>query len=79
MHDGVDALFDKYLVEAMRLVEIADDEPLGRHRAAMAQRETIVHPHVVATIEEQADGVAADITGAADDNNSHRHQGSVGP
>ena len=59
--------FHDELIDAMDLVEIADDEPLGRHRGAMAEDEVVVDPDIVAAFQEQANGVAADVAGAAGD------------
>src|SRR5262245_2291954 len=36
VNDGVDAFFREHLIDAMRLVEIADDQPLRWHGLAMA-------------------------------------------
>ena len=51
------------LIERGGLGQVADDEPIGRHRRAMAEDEVVVDPDVVAARQEAADRVAADVAG----------------
>ena len=61
MDDGLDAVFHQDVVEPGQLAQVADDQPVGRHGLAMAQRQVVVDPDVVAAGQKQPDGVAADV------------------
>src|SRR4029079_13406518 len=79
MDDRVDALFQQQLIDAMRLIEIADHEPLGRNGLAMAVDEIIVDPEVVDPFEEQANRVRADVAGPAGNQDLHKQSSSSSP
>jgi len=65
MHDRVDAAFEQHLIDAMRLVQIAYDQPIGRNGPAMAEREIVVDPDIVPAFQEKLDGVGTDVARAA--------------
>ena len=73
MDDRLDAVLDQDVIEPLDLGQVADDEPLGRHRLAMPQRQVVVDPDVMAARQEQLDGMTADVAGAAGDENSHEY------
>src|SRR5205823_4795977 len=75
MDDGLDATGDEDMIDGGGVGQVGDDEPLGRHGGAVAGAEVIHDPDVVAVFEQQADGVTADVAGAAGDENTHS-QGS---
>ena len=50
--EGVDGFFHQQVVDAMCLIQIADDEPIGRHRSTMAVDEAVVDPDLVAAFQK---------------------------
>src|SRR5207237_4894442 len=69
--DCLDAMVQHGVVESMHLSEVGDEEPIARHRAAMAQRQVVVDPDVVAARQEETDGVTADVAGTAGDEDAN--------
>ncbi len=69
MHDRVDVEALEQRLQAGRIPGIPDDELAMQDRAAKARREVVEHDDVLAGLAELAHDVAADITGAAGDEN----------
>ena len=67
MDHGLDALLHQELIKAVRLIQIAHDQPLRRYRGAMAEAKVVVNPDLMAAVEEAFDGVGTNVTGAAGD------------
>ena len=65
MDDGLDAVQHQSVVEPLRLRQVRDDQPLGRHGGAVAHRQIVVDPNVVAARQEEFHGMAADVARAA--------------
>src|SRR5947208_896454 len=71
MHDGVDAALEQHLIEAMGFVEVGNDEAVGGHGGAMAVRQVVHDPDVMPARQKEAHGVAADVAGAAGNQDAH--------
>ncbi len=71
MDDGLDPMGHQGVVQARLLAQIADEEALGGNRCPMAGGQVVVDPDVVAAGQEQPHRMAADVAGAACDENSH--------
>ena len=71
VHHRFDTAFDQHLVEPFAFRQVADNEPLRRHRRPMAEAEIVIDPDIVPMRQQQLDGVTADITRAAGDENVH--------
>ena len=78
MHDGVWFYPEQSSSDLLAIVQIALDELRPRiNRPPMALGEVIENRDLVAFIDEQFRADAADITGTADDEDSHRRKWDV--
>ncbi len=76
MDDGVDPVLRDRLRDQRLIADIADDKwHARRHRPVEAGREIVEHDHTLAGVEQRVDHVAADIAGAAGDQD--RHEGPI--
>ncbi len=67
MHHGVDAVLAQGPEHGLAVAHLADDERRIEHRLAEAAREVVEHDDPLAAGAELKDDVAADIAGAAGD------------
>ena len=72
MDDGFDAVQHQRMIQPLRFAQVGRDEPLGRHGGAMAHRQVVVDPNVVAAGQKEANRVTADVAGAAGDEDAHK-------
>src|SRR3954453_9600145 len=73
MDDRLDAFLDEHLVEPVRLCQIGDNEPIGRHGSAMTEDQAVIDPDIVAALQKQMDRVTANITCTAGDEDTHSY------
>ncbi len=72
MDDRIDAVLGEKLGHEVLVAEIADDQRhVVRHGGTEAGRQVVEHDHLLAGCDEFENGVAADITGAARDEDGH--------
>ena len=72
MHDGVRLCVGHRVADALRLVEVADDESgAGVDGPAVAFGEVVEDRDLMATVEELFDADAADVAGTPGDENIH--------
>ena len=81
MHDGVHRVLLQQAADQLAIAGIADDQVAMDDRIGKTGAEVIEHHHVVTGFAELADHMAADITGAAGDENgvSFGHDDSFCP
>ena len=73
MDDGVDPMLRDQRRDQRLVAGLADDKRhVLRHRPVEAGRQIVEHHHALAGIDERVDHVAADIAGAAGDQDRHR-------
>jgi hypothetical protein len=66
-----DPVDDEQVVEVIDVAEVAQDQAFGRHGLVVAGRQVVEDRDVVPASEELLDGVAADVSSAARDENPH--------
>src|SRR5947209_20553968 len=71
MNHRVNAALDQKLIEPMDFIQVADDQSFRRHRGTVAEAKVVVDPDIVPASQKQLDGVRADVTRAASDENAH--------
>ena len=72
MDDGVDLVLAQDALDERAVADIAFDERhVGGHGPAEAGRQVVDHDRLFAVVEKFEDHMAADITGAARDQNAH--------
>src|SRR6185437_8330646 len=71
VHHRLDLALAQSGGNSLAIGQFAFDQPPGRNRQAVAERKIVVDPDFVSGAGEQPHGVAADITGAAGDEDVH--------
>src|ERR1700674_5106701 len=71
MNTRLDPVDHQRMIQPLRLRQIANDQPLGRNRRAMAHRKVVIHTDIMPALEKKADGMAAYVAGAAGDEDAH--------
>ena len=71
VNDGLDPVRQQRMIEALLLRQVRDDEPIRRHRGAVALRQVVVDPNVVAALQKEPNRVTADVAGSAGDEDAH--------
>jgi hypothetical protein len=71
MHHRLDAIDDERVIEPVNVLQVADDQAVGRHGLPVAGRQIVVRPGFVAVVQQQSQRVAADITGSARNQDAH--------
>src|SRR5689334_13124680 len=59
------------MIEDIRVRQVTDDQPVGRHGGTVAERQVVINGDVVTAGREQAERVAADVSGSAGDKDAH--------
>ena len=72
MDDGIDVVLGDDRADQFLVADIADKQQrVGRQRGTEAGRQVVQHDHWLAGVGQRVNHVAADIPGAAGDQNGH--------
>jgi hypothetical protein len=67
MHDGVHAMFRQQCIHQLAVTHVSHHQRRAVHGLAEAGRQVVEHHHALAARDQLQHGVAADIAGAARD------------
>ena len=71
MDDRFDPMREQQMIDGRHVGQVPDGEPIARHCGAMAHGEVVENANIMPAGENKLDGMAADIPGAAGDEDVH--------
>jgi hypothetical protein len=71
VQDRLGTALDQDMIDPVALRQVAHEQPVRGHGSAMAGREIVEDPDIVAVGKQQLDGMAADIARTAGNEDSH--------